>query len=61
MIVTMPIPRELICECRRCKYAWVKRIAGRPERCPRCKEHHWDVPAGKLKRGRPPKAKGKRK
>jgi Zn finger protein HypA/HybF involved in hydrogenase expression len=51
----MPIPPNMICDCRRCGHAWVKRIAGRPVRCPKCKEHDWDIPAGKLKMGRPPK------
>jgi hypothetical protein len=53
----MPIPKDLVCDCRRCGYAWVKRIEGRPKRCPKCKEHDWDIPAGKLPKGRPPKPK----
>ena len=51
----MPIPKSMICECRRCGHVWVKRIEGRPTQCPNCTEHHWDIPAGKLKRGRPRK------
>lgn len=69
----MPIPKNLICDCLRCGHAWVKRIEGRPVRCPKCKQPNWDkpsmgvgrpsnkkaihdIPAGKLKRGRPRKA-----
>jgi hypothetical protein len=51
----MPIPAEKICDCLRCGHAWVKRIDGRPEHCPKCKQPHWDtVSKG---RGRPPKKK----
>jgi len=42
---------------RSCGHTWVKRIDARPVRCPNCQEHDWGVPAGKLKRGRPPKRK----
>ena len=51
----MPIPPSMICHCLRCGHSWVKRIEGRPITCPKCKEHHWDIPVGKLKMGRPPK------
>jgi hypothetical protein len=63
----MPIPPAMICECLRCSHAWIKRIEGRPVRCPKCKQPNWDlprrkvgrpskdIPAGKLKRGRPNK------
>ena len=56
----MSIPSSMMCRCTRCRHEWVKRIAGRPKRCPKCKEVNWDIPAGKLKRGRPPAAKGKK-
>jgi predicted Zn-ribbon and HTH transcriptional regulator len=51
----MKIPQSMICECKRCGHEWVKRIAGRPSHCPKCKQHNWDVEAGKLKMGRPVK------
>ena len=51
----MPIPKELICECKRCGYAWVKRVSGKPKRCPKCISPYWDTKPGKLRRGRPPK------
>jgi len=55
MIVgTVPIPREKICDCRRCGFAWVKRVEGRPKRCPHCTSPYWDIKRGKLKMGRPP-------
>jgi predicted Zn-ribbon and HTH transcriptional regulator len=57
----MPIPPEMICDCLRCGHAWVKRVAGRPVRCPKCKQPNWDVAAGVLPMGRPPKAKKGRK
>jgi len=62
----MPIPRELICDCVRCGHAWVKRVAGRPVRCPKCKQPNWDKRVGEVKIGRPatkkpgPKGKGKK-
>jgi predicted Zn-ribbon and HTH transcriptional regulator len=55
---------DRICRCVRCGYEWVKRVGGRPVRCPHCKEHDWDKPVGMLKVGRPKKkapAKKKRK
>ena len=58
----MPIEKSRICDCLRCGFAWVKRAAGRPVLCPKCKSPYWHVPAGKLPMGRPPKKKaGKRK
>lgn len=51
----MPIPKAMICDCLRCGHAWVKRVSARPVRCPKCKRANWDIPAGKLKRGRPQK------
>lgn len=55
----MPIPKEKICDCKRCGYAWVKRIKGRPARCPKCKQPHWDIKAGVLPRGTKPGARTK--
>jgi hypothetical protein len=55
----MSIPDSMICRCRRCHHHWIKRIAGRPATCPNCKEHDWDIPVGRKKMGRPPKAKKK--
>ena len=55
----MVIPKSMVCHCERCGHEWIKRMASRPKRCARCKETNWDVPAGKLKRGRPPKKKRK--
>ena len=52
----MSIPASMICKCRRCGHQWIKRIPGRPKSCSNCHETNWDVPAGKLKRGRPKKA-----
>ena len=61
----MTIPASMWCECVRCGYRWIKRIDGRPKRCPSptCKEHDWDIPVGKKALGRPPakKAVAKRK
>jgi hypothetical protein len=54
-MVAMPIPQSMICKCMRCGHAWIKRIEGRPVRCPNCKEHDWDIAAGELQRGRPKK------
>jgi hypothetical protein len=58
---SMTIPQSMICNCVRCSHQWIKRISGRPKRCPNCKEHDWDVLAGQRPRGRPTKnaAKGK--
>jgi hypothetical protein len=53
----MPIPKSMVCDCLRCGHSWVKRVPGRPVRCPKCKQPYWDLPAGELRRGRPPKAK----
>ena len=50
---------EQICRCRRCGHEWVKRVGTRPVRCPNCKQPKWDIPAGKLRMGRPPMKKGK--
>lgn len=55
-IPEMPIPKALICDCRRCGHAWVKRVETRPVRCPKCKSPYWDTPPGKLKVGRPRKS-----
>jgi predicted Zn-ribbon and HTH transcriptional regulator len=52
---------EQICRCRRCGHEWVKRVMKRPVRCPNCKQPKWDIPAGKLRMGRPPMKKGKGK
>ena len=60
MITDMKIPQSMICVCERCGHRWVKRIEGRPAQCPNCKEQYWDVPAGKLKRGRPVARWGKK-
>jgi hypothetical protein len=57
MRVIMTIPVGMMCECLRCGHAWVKRISGRPARCPKCKQHRWDTPSPGI--GRPPKAAGK--
>jgi len=57
----MVIPQSMMCRCLRCKHTWVKRIEGRPATCPKCKEHYWDVPKGKLPIGRPKKKVGKKK
>jgi Zn finger protein HypA/HybF involved in hydrogenase expression len=59
--VSMPIPRQMVCDCRRCGHTWVKRIEGRPLRCPKCKDRHWDVAVGVLKVGRPKKKAAKKK
>jgi hypothetical protein len=57
----MVIPASMVCRCLRCGHEWIKRIDGRPRQCAACKETNWDVPAGKLQRGRPPTKKaGKR-
>ena len=61
IIVRMPIPANMICDCLRCGHGWVKRIAGRPKHCPNCKQPNWDVEAGEMARGRPPKAARKKK
>ena len=53
----MTIPASMICKCLRCGHHWIKRIDRRPIACARCKETNWDIPAGKLKRGRPKKGK----
>jgi len=47
-------PSPWACYCLRCGHMWVKRIYGRPKRCPWCK-HEWDVPVGMRKLGRPKK------
>ncbi len=39
------------CVCSRCEitpgapFSWLKRVAGRPKRCPNCNSPRWDVPA----------------
>jgi hypothetical protein len=53
----MTIPASMVCRCLRCGHEWIKRVDRRPKCCARCKETNWDVPAGKLKRGRPAKGK----
>lgn len=53
-------PPGLMCHCLRCGKWWMKRVEGRPVRCPQCKEHDWDVPAGVKPLGRPKAAKGKK-
>jgi hypothetical protein len=36
------------CECTRCEiepgvpFSWIKRVAGRPKRCPNCNSPAWD-------------------
>ena len=55
----MPIDPAKICDCLRCGYGWIKRVAGRPARCPKCKQPNWDIAVGTLKIGRPLKAKRK--
>jgi hypothetical protein len=55
----MTIPASMICKCLRCKHTWLKRIDGRPVRCPGCKQYDWDLPVGVLPRGRPRKNKQK--
>ena len=57
----MPIPSEMICDCLRCGHGWVKRVAGRPVRCPKCKQPNWDVAVGGVRMGRPPKTAAKTK
>ena len=38
------------CECSRCElepgmpFSWIKRVAGRPKRCPNCNSPRWDSP-----------------
>ena len=59
MILRMPIPRKLVCDCRRCGYAWVKRVDTTPRNCPRCKSPYWNVKRGKLQVGRPRKKAAK--
>jgi hypothetical protein len=49
----MGIPQAMKCHCRRCDHRWVKRIEGRPVRCPECKQPNWDKEVGELKVGRP--------
>jgi Zn finger protein HypA/HybF involved in hydrogenase expression len=56
----VPIPKSMMCECKRCGHSWVKRVATRPARCPKCKQPKWDIPAGELKMGRPVKGRGKK-
>jgi predicted Zn-ribbon and HTH transcriptional regulator len=46
---------EALCLCLRCGHYWMKRIVGRPVRCPECKEHDWDIEAGIKPMGRPRK------
>ena len=55
----MSIPVAMVCECQRCGHGWVKRISGRPARCPKCKQHNWDSHSPGL--GRPPKTAEKAK
>jgi hypothetical protein len=55
----MSFSEEQICNCVRCSYVWVKRVAGRPVRCPNCKQPNWDV--APLKRGPKPKPKAAKK
>ena len=57
----MTIPKSMVCKCERCRHTWVKRIEGRPVRCPKCKQPNWDVKAGVLKMGRPPEASSRAK
>ena len=57
----MTIPASMVCKCLRCGHEWVKRISGRPKYCSGCKESNWDVPAGKLPRGRPVTKKASKK
>ena len=53
----MPIPKDMVCDCLRCGYAWVKRVPGRPVRCPKCKQPNWDTRSMGV--GRPPAASEK--
>jgi hypothetical protein len=55
----MAFSEEQVCKCVRCTYVWVKRVPGRPVRCPNCKQPNWDISLGTLKRG-PKPAKVKR-
>jgi predicted Zn-ribbon and HTH transcriptional regulator len=57
----MPIDQSRVCDCRRCGFCWIKRVPGRPVRCPHCKERHWDIKKGVLKMGRPKKKAGKKR
>jgi hypothetical protein len=56
---SMPIAPEMVCDCLRCGHAWVKRVAGRPVRCPKCKQPNWDSPSQGV--GRPPKPPANRR
>jgi hypothetical protein len=52
----MPIDKRRVCDCLRCGFAWVKRTAGVPVRCAKCKTPYWNIPKDKLPMGRPKKA-----
>ena len=63
-LTEVAIPASMMCRCLRCGHEWLKRMEGRPKRCPKCISPYWDTKPGELPIGRPPKkqlAKPKRK
>jgi predicted nucleic acid-binding Zn-ribbon protein len=46
------IPESMICKCKRCGHVWVKRVATRTARCPKCTHKRWDIAVGEQTMGR---------
>ena len=51
-MTALRVVKALKLKCERCDYESL--VSAPPKRCPKCKSPYWNIPRGKLRRGRPP-------